>query len=139
MTITLTIPLVPPSLNTLLRLGRRISAKQKISRDLWVACICALHQQSGMVRPPLALEPRRVKITMIRRRLIDMDNAIGGAKPLLDVLVKTGLLMDDRPSALIGGGAEYHQELAKGRSPMTRIEISWPNEKEECPCLTATP
>ena len=36
-----------------------------------------------------------VKIYILRKRLLDMDNAIGGCKPLVDNLKVLGLIKDD--------------------------------------------
>jgi hypothetical protein len=42
-------------------------------------------------------EFRLVKITSIRKRMLDMGNLIGGAKPIPDALVLLGWLHDDAP------------------------------------------
>ena len=122
-------PLLPPSLNDWLKMSRRIRAKQSLKRAMHFECLCALHRRYGPGGVAWATQPRRLTITVIRRRLLDHDNFVGGCKPLVDVLVNLGLLIDDRPSALIGGKGEYYQEKAAGRQPMTRVEIAW-EEKE---------
>lgn len=42
----------------------------------------------------------RVRITSYRTRLLDKDNAYGGAKPLLDSLKYAGLVPDDSTEAI---------------------------------------
>lgn len=75
------------------------------------------------VRPaaPNATGPRSVCITRImgpRARRYDADNLAGGAKPLLDELVKFKLLKDDSEKWC---RVEYAQE--RGREHGVRIEL----------------
>jgi Holliday junction resolvase RusA-like endonuclease len=41
-----------------------------------------------------------VVITSYRKRLLDLDNLVGGAKPLIDALCDMGLIVDDSPDWL---------------------------------------
>lgn len=46
---------------------------------------------------PRARGPRRMHLTRIGARLLDEDNLSGGAKPIVDALVREGYLVDDSP------------------------------------------
>ena len=88
----LTIPLVPVSNNKLLRMHWR--DRRRLNRqwldEIWVA----LHQARVKGRPELDRVRIRIEIQRPRRRRDD-DNTRGGLKPVLDAMVKLGLLADD--------------------------------------------
>lgn len=67
----------------------------------------------------VATKPRRVVITSYRkRRITDDANIRGGAKSLVDAIVRSGLLVDDKDTM---ARIEYRQELAsKGPRRMAR-------------------
>jgi len=46
---------------------------------------------------PKATGKRSVHLTRIGAKLLDEDNLAGGGKPIIDALVKEGLLVDDSP------------------------------------------
>jgi hypothetical protein len=64
---------------------------------------------------------RRVVITSIRGRLLDVGNLVGGAKGLVDALVQCGILVDDSPKWC---EIEYHQRI-KTKSETQKTIISW--------------
>lgn len=73
----------------------------------------------------LALKKKKkAKIKVIRygSRLLDEDNFIGGLKPLLDTIVKLGLIVDDRPEWL---ELNYKQEKCKRGEEKTVIILSY--------------
>jgi len=64
----------------------------------------------------------RVKVTRCGRRLLDVDNYLGGLKALLDGLKDNGLIRDDDPQNMI---LSAHQKLVKKPElPRTIIEIT---------------
>jgi Holliday junction resolvase RusA-like endonuclease len=52
---------------------------------------------------------------------LDHDNLVGGCKPLVDALVKVGLIADDRPGLVT---VTYEQERGAG----CRVEVRAPGE-----------
>lgn len=69
-------------------------------------------------QPP---EKARVTITVYRARRQDPDNAVASVKPVLDAMVKTGWLKDDRHECL-----ELHVEEIPGtKKPDRRTMIEW--------------
>lgn len=66
------------------------------SRDQWQWTVTAARLAQ---RIPVAQAKRRVTIRRIigyRQREFDLDNLVGGCKPLVDALVRDGLLVGDR-------------------------------------------
>jgi hypothetical protein len=43
------------------------------------------------------IDPAAVRIVQYRKRLLDIDNLYASCKPILDALVKCGLIKDDSP------------------------------------------
>lgn len=65
---------------------------------------------------------RHVTIKSIRpRRIMDVANLVGGAKPVPDALTKCGLIYDDSDEYV---SIEYHQDTLRGRDPHTIITIT---------------
>lgn len=69
----------------------------------------------GVLRRP-AIGHRFVRIVRRGPRTLDHDNLVGGCKPLVDALVKVGLLADDRPGLAT---VTYDQERGAG----CRVEV----------------
>jgi len=114
MRLTVSLPVVTPSLNTLLRSHwhKRKQLKQGFKWELLVAGACEpQYKINGMKR-------RRVLIKAFRARLFDRDNFIGGLKPLLDGLIELELLHDDGPEFL-----DLKAEQLKARRIDQRLEI----------------
>jgi len=67
---------------------------------------------------------QRAKVTVERygARLLDDENLRAGAKPLMDSLVKEGILLDDNPNVI--GSPQFHQFIGKERKTIIRIEGS---------------
>lgn len=61
---------------------------------------------------------RECKITSHRKRLLDPDNLVGGMKPLIDAIVKFGMLIDDNPDM-----CDLRVGQEKSKHPKTVIEL----------------
>lgn len=90
--LTLSVPVLAPSLNTLLRTHYRDRGRD---RDKWTAL---LRHVAGRRRsaPPCA-------VAIVRRyasRPLDLDNLYAAAKVPLDALVRAGILPDDDPTCV---------------------------------------
>lgn len=130
--IVLEIPKAPPSLNTYK--GMHPLAQHRLGRKLWADVCTALLAQGhgtrmrvvemkgrrawlGLISP--ATGPRIVRIVRRYRSAryeLDHDNLVGGCKPLVDALVKVGLLADDTPALV---HVTYEQERGTG----CRVEV----------------
>lgn len=87
------LPTRTPSLNTWQRMhwAQRAKLKKRL-----VGIITAQLMQQGQWPPPRF---HALTITRYSPSLADHDNVVGGCKPLVDALVKCGLLTDDNPRA----------------------------------------
>jgi hypothetical protein len=107
---TLVIDRDPPSQNTLPAKGRHGSSfAYARERDLWVMLFMVAARSAGV---PRVAAPRRVTFTRRysgRKQLRDHANVIGGMKPVVDAMVRAGLLVDDSPEWF---EAYYRQERA---------------------------
>lgn len=130
--ITLELPTAPPSLNTYKAMHPM--AQHRLSRKLWADVCAALLAQGHGTRMRVvemkgrrawltlkspATEPRRVRIVRRYRSAryeLDHDNLVGGCKPLVDALVKVGLIADDRREFV---AVTYEQERGAG----CRVEV----------------
>ena len=121
--ITLELPTAPPSLNQWQRMHW---AKRKLiaggMRDEIGLCLVVEHRELARVEigsnglgvvvlKSRAKGHRRVKITRRGSRTLDHDNLVGGCKPLVDALVKVGLIENDTPALVT---VEYAQERGAG-------------------------
>ena len=74
----------------------------------------------GKVKQHLATGPRRMKITSIRKRRLDLDNLWGGVKQLVDACKMLKLILDDSPAYL---RLECEQKIQKiGAGTIIEIE-----------------
>ena len=114
--ITLELPTAPPSLNQWQRMhwakrsrtDGRILAEVSSALCQRVAPKSVLRVSARYMRETGALISlaaefrakghRRVKITRRGSRTLDHDNLVGGCKPLVDALVKVGLIENDTPA-----------------------------------------
>lgn len=85
------IPEVPPSLNKYL--GRRAEWEYRQEKQMWEQLVFSYCR-------PRPTEPiKRATVTLIfhfkNRIRHDPDNYVGGSKPLLDGLVRAGIIKDD--------------------------------------------
>ncbi len=84
-------------------------------RDAWAWLARAARLKH---RIAIATGRRRLTLTRIyagRQRELDRDNLAGGAKPLVDALVREGLLVDDTSRWL-----ELHHDQERGTAPGDR-------------------
>ena len=115
----ISVPLKIESLNKTLRQHWSKRAKEK---KLWFDHIRAACNW----KPPQAKGKMRVIVTSYRKRLLDTDNLVGGAKGLRDSMKDLGMVMDDSPkwSEWI-----YEQKLfsefgvAKAKNEVTTIRL----------------
>ena len=111
--IAFTLPEATPSLNTLLRL--HWSAKVRLrSRWQWLVRAAVVNGSLKPERWPRA----KVTIERFSPRRLDADNLAGGAKQLMDCLVREGFIEDDSPRHV---ECEYRQSF--GMEPKTLVQI----------------
>jgi hypothetical protein len=105
---TLVIDRDAPSQNRLPAKGRGGSSfAYAKERDLWVMLFMVAARSAGVSK---VAGPRRVTFTRRyagRKKLRDHANVIGGMNPVVDAMVRAGLLVDDSPAWF---EAYYRQE-----------------------------
>lgn len=116
MTITATLPGRTPSLNETLRMHWAVRKKAKLR---WAETFVAVFPQQ--VR--WAKEKRAVWLRMHRSRMLDHDNAVGGAKDFMDAMKIAGLIKDDKPEWL-DGPFVAQAKCPKGQERI-EVEISY--------------
>lgn len=109
--ITVTLPFASPSLNELLRW--HWSKRRKYHDQV---CLL-LRMQVQMHRYEPANKRMHMELLRVGKRTIDADNLVGGAKPIVDALVKATLLVDDSPKWLEG----TYSQLTDRRNQYTQI------------------
>lgn len=118
MTHVFTIPVAIPSANELKRAlygGNKRRYKKLREAFGWALVACARDV-------PAATGPREVRIVRLMpkfAKMYDHDNLVAGAKPLLDEMVRVGILVGDRNDQV---KVTYGQE--RGDGGCTRIEVS---------------
>lgn len=111
--IKFTIPKISQSLNVWQR--QHFMVRNRIKKAwVWEVKVTKLNGKW-----PEATTKQKVVITSYRKRRLDQDNFIGGAKPLVDALTKNKLIFDDSPDWV---DVEYRQEI-DGKNTRTEIEI----------------
>ena len=142
--ITFELPTVPPSLNVYK--GMHPLAQHRLSRRLWADVCAALALQApGSRMRVVELKGRRAWLRLVSpasgRRVVrilrrhrracdelDFDNLVGGCKPLVDALVKVGLLANDSPDSVT---VWYGQATGSGcRVQVWSEEVTAPDESE---------
>ena len=89
----ITIPVITPSLNELLRMNPHVRTRLKKS---YMAHIEGAIYDMGMTTNKLKKpKKRRLMIYSFRKREIDRDNCWGGCKILIDEIKELGLIWDD--------------------------------------------
>lgn len=115
--IVLTIDEPTPSLNAVW--GGTHWAKKHRLRQHWGWLVrAALLNAKVTVRPKY--EKARITVERYGARMLDDENLRAGAKPMMDALVKEGLLLDDNPNVI--GSPQFHQFIGKDRKTIVRIE-----------------
>jgi hypothetical protein len=111
--ITIHLPYPTPSQNSLSGYSwrRRTIWRKKFESELLGECL-----RQRLKRP--VTTKRKVTITRHSAGTLDKGNLIGGCKPLLDALVRLGLLVDDSPEWL-----DDHYRQVKCPRKAARTEI----------------
>lgn len=115
MTITATLPGRTPSLNETLRMHWAVRKKAKHSWAWDLQCAFPPSARN-------AKERRRVSLTMHRSRLLDHDNAVGGAKDFMDAMKIAKLIKDDAPKWL---DLHVGQQKCPRKHERIEVEISY--------------
>ena len=142
--IALEIPTAPPSLNRYRAMHGL--AQHRLGRKLW-AEVCATLVRAGHANRMRVVEmkgrrawlrlvspatgPRLVRIVRRYRSAryeLDHDNLVGGCKPLVDALVKVGLIADDRREFV---AVTYEQERGTGCRVEVAFELARPVPRAE--------
>jgi hypothetical protein len=71
------------------------------------------------VQPPQAEGKRRLSIVRYGKRQADIDNIIGGAKGIIDLLVEARLLLGDEEWNLVVSAR--NGKLERGKEPRTEL------------------
>lgn len=87
----LTIPVVPPSTNKLMRM-HYIDRYKLMNMWEWLVKLELCNSDVTVGR---AKTKKKISIVQFRKRLLDPDNLYGSCKPLLDALTKNFLIVDD--------------------------------------------
>jgi Holliday junction resolvase RusA-like endonuclease len=114
-----TLPKQLGSLNDHVINAGRSRWQYKREREEWRMLLTNARRLHEVTRP---IGKRIVVLTRLysgRERERDHDNLVGAAKPVLDAMVKAGLLVDDAPAFLV---CTYRQE--KAVTSGVRVEIS---------------
>jgi hypothetical protein len=88
-------------------------------REIWRLMLANARQLHAIPRPQGKRYLVLTRVFSGRERERDLDNLIGAAKPVLDAMVKAGLLVDDAPKFL---DCTYRQE--RGSVSGVRVELS---------------
>jgi len=98
-----------PALNT--GATRRGRFAQAAEAKRWTALVGGHVMRLG--RPKRPLQRSCVRLVRHSSRQPDYDNMVISAKPIVDGLVRAGVLADDRPANFVGGHPEYVWEKTK--------------------------
>jgi len=104
------------SLNERVSNSGRARFRYRKVRDAWSWLVRAARLQHRIAP---AVGRRRLTLTRIYargQRALDRDNLAGGAKPLVDAIVREGLLRDDTPAWL-----ELHHDQEPGTERAVRV------------------
>ena len=116
--IKLELPFTTPSNNQLLRKYRHWAVKRRLKVTYMDEIMVALIESGYNTVDVQASGKRECKITSHRKRLLDHDNLVGGMKPLIDAIVKFGMLIDDNEDM-----CDLKVGQMKSKHPKTIIEL----------------
>ena len=122
--IVIEVPRATPSANQLRRKYRNSFAYKRLQQTWQTEIACKIRPAVlGRAWYFVSLErPKmRVLIQLTKPRLYDLDNFVGGCKPIIDSLRKLGLIHNDSPNWL---DLQVEQIQRSRMRPVTRIEIS---------------
>lgn len=113
MTLTLSLDQATPSLNEVNKMHWSQRNKMR-GQWQWLVRAAVLNDKVTVVQHQKA----RVTIERYGPRRLDHDNLVGGAKQLMDSIVREGFVVDDSPEHLL---TEYRQHI--DRTPRTIVHI----------------
>lgn len=93
----LTIPVVPPSPNKLMRM-HYIDRYKLMNMWEWLVKLELCNANLTISR---ASTKKKISIVQFRKRLLDPDNLYGSCKPVLDALTKNFIIVDDSDNWII--------------------------------------
>lgn len=121
-TITIVVRLKPPTQNELgaNKGGRGAWWQYAATKKLWASHIppCPHHQR--------AAGPRHLRVTRVlghRERAYDTMNLVGGLKPIVDLLVECGYLVDDRDQEF-SFSVHQRRPAPSEPSPLTILDLT---------------
>lgn len=114
MLVTIEIPMPTVSLNVYKRMHYQA---QRRLRDRYTTLLRAHTTSATRCRPH---HFRNVTICRHGARLLDVDNLVGGCKPLIDALRRSGLIWDDSPKYL---KVVYEQVQVSAKRSKTVITV----------------
>ena len=124
MSITLTIPRAPMSLNRIVGHWSKRAREKKLWKDDMYAAACSLHPAFswGELRMPCVDKSKvRVEIEIHHSRDFDRVNLYGSVKPIEDAIVSLGWAYDDRDAFM---DTKVSQVKSKRTEQKTIIRIS---------------
>ena len=111
------IPIIIQSLNQTLR--QHWGAKSRTKKEYKV--LIRNQMRLNRIKKTDVAVRWNVTITSYRKKLLDKDNLIGGAKSLLDSLCDEGFIFDDTPDMV---SVRYYQKISKSKEYYTEITRS---------------
>ncbi len=111
----ISLPVATPTGNMIKRMHPQL---YKRLRDTFTLLV---KSESLTVRRCEKGERRRIVITRYGARVLDYDNLVGGAKPLVDAIRRSELIEDDRPACV---DLEYNQNKCPKKDERTVITIT---------------
>ena len=118
------VPRATPSANQLRRKYRNSFVYRRL-QETWqaeIACQIRPAVRAEILRFVVEENPKmRVLIQLTKPRLYDLDNFVGGCKPIIDSLRRLGLIHNDSPHWL---DLQVEQIQRSKMRAFTRIEIS---------------
>ena len=119
------VPRATPSANQLRRKYRNSFAYKRLQETWQTEIACKISLQPGVrawIEQFAKEKPKmRVLIQLTKPRLYDLDNFVGGCKPIIDSLRRLGIIHNDSPHWL---DLQVEQIQRSKMRPVTRIEIS---------------
>ncbi|GAB3318035.1 hypothetical protein GCM10027299_09500 [Larkinella ripae] len=112
MTITINLPFAIYSLNQIRRRGFHYPTYRNLLEKYMME-----HKRTTFAGPV------RITITRSSSGTLDYDGLVGGAKPALDALVRSGIIEDDKP-AIVGTPDYVQVKISRKVQPVTVIQIT---------------
>lgn len=125
----LVLPVIMPSLNKQLRSHWAVRKRIKDNAAWHVRAVMgrkSIDHLDRFANVRITVYSNAPKSTGGRARRLDIDNLIGGQKPLVDAMKQAGLLKDDSPK---WAAITCLENRDKVESPRTEIEISYTKER----------